>query len=878
MTLFVDSLFLDPTTDTSSSAASSGSTPTTTVADTDSQHSDASKLDVITVAAPEDAIYVASAEFQESAPSQSPPYRRPRRARASEPVYNLSKLSGTADHGKRRAKGDCVAEKRRRTISGDTLIGSIEVAAVPTTSKPRDKTLTADVRMGSAHLLRSSASIDSPRIRRQQIYMSPRSQRMSSRLSGMPSITAPVTNITKNSRRTVNQVVTHLSRELRRLQDTNEFSGVDDRPVVHTVWSNGKYVDPNAPRATPTNKSMTKEPEEENKRVKGGPKEKTDANEKKGQKEKRVKGGPKEKTDANEKKGQKEKRAKEVGVDEAEEAEPGAEEPEPVVNTKQRKATKKYLDRGLYAGQDMPIDVFKGLTPAERKQLATQPELKELSKTGLVNKVMPMPIYTGLRTLFAGRDFKLPYNVCNPMPPGQPKPDEWKKMTKNRFIGDSRDYWRKVPHLHDLSKCVCKPEDGCGDNCQNRIMLYECDKGNCNVGEALCTNRSFADLASRRAKGGKYRIGVEVIKTSDRGYGVRSNRCFQPNQIIMEYTGEIITEVECERRMKQEYKNNECYYLMSFDQHMIIDATTGSIARFVNHSCKPNCRMIKWIVSGQPRMALFAGDRPIMTGDELTYDYNFDPFSKNVQTCLCGEANCRGVLGPKPRDVKPAKVDLNKTIKATVKAGKRKLKELMRPDQQSFDYDYDEDDQNNSSPATKKQKKQRKSEPASGLKSSLSRASLKAAKGAALAIKNSVSSMRLKAKTKARTKTGAAKSSVAHRRASTGAVKSTTTLTTTTITTLTNATVNGKLAKKNGKASSSRPAQKFIPSGKTIVAKGNGKSKPVPVPGTGTGASAKATGAASRRIMAASAKSSPRASTPRRIIKPTPKANANAAK
>lgn len=95
---------------------------------------------------------------------------------------------------------------------------------------------------------------------------------------------------------------------------------------------------------------------------------------------------------------------------------------------------------------------------------------------------------------------------------------------------------------------------------------------------------------------------------------------------------------------------------MSFDQNMIIDATTGSIARFVNHSCKPNCRMIKWIVSGQPRMALFAGDNPIMTGDELTYDYNFDPFSaKNVQKCLCGEDNCRGVLGPRPKDQKPPK-------------------------------------------------------------------------------------------------------------------------------------------------------------------------------------------------------------------------------
>lgn len=90
---------------------------------------------------------------------------------------------------------------------------------------------------------------------------------------------------------------------------------------------------------------------------------------------------------------------------------------------------------------------------------------------------------------------------------------------------------------------------------------------------------------------------------------------------------------------------------MLFDQNMIIDATTkGSIARFVNHSCNPNCRMEKWTVNGKPRMALFAGERGIVTGEELTYDYNFDPFSqKNVQECRCGEPGCRGILGPRPK-------------------------------------------------------------------------------------------------------------------------------------------------------------------------------------------------------------------------------------
>lgn len=122
---------------------------------------------------------------------------------------------------------------------------------------------------------------------------------------------------------------------------------------------------------------------------------------------------------------------------------------------------------------------------------------------------------------------------------------------------------------------------------------------------------------------------------------------------------------------------------MLFDQNMIIDATRGSIARFVNHSCEPNCEMVKWIVGGKPHMALFAGKNPIMTGEELTYDYKFDPFSsRNVQECRCGAESCRGVLGPRPKEVK--KVEGKKgvvgRVKGAVKKGKRKLKELMGGD------------------------------------------------------------------------------------------------------------------------------------------------------------------------------------------------------
>ena len=363
MSLFAESSSCATATDTSSSTfASSSSTPPTTVADSDSQHSETSKHGVITVA--DDAATAPPVEFQEPSPSQSPPTaRRSRRARVSEPVYNLSKLSGIAEHGKRRDSS--AAAKRRRTISGDTLVGSIEVAGDGTSNA-----LKAGI--DALNLQWSPASLNTPRTLR-QAKASPRPQRASARLSGISSLASTLSAMGKTGRKAIGGGVTKLSRELRRLQDTNEFTGVDDRPVVHTIWANGKHVDPNAPAPEPVSK--------------------------------------KPKVDDYE-----------IEVSDEED-----EEKEPITNTRQRRV-KKYLEKGLYAGQNMPLDVLKGITIAEKRKLA---HLPELAPSGRQNKTMPSPIYTGLRMLIAGRDFRLPFDVCNPLPPGQPKPDEWKKMTKS---------------------------------------------------------------------------------------------------------------------------------------------------------------------------------------------------------------------------------------------------------------------------------------------------------------------------------------------------------------------------------------------------------------------------------------------------------------
>ncbi|KAJ4413271.1 hypothetical protein N0V91_000246 [Didymella pomorum] len=328
--------------------------------------------------------------------------------------------------------------------------------------------------------------------------------------------------------------------------------------------------------------------------------------------------------------------------------------------------TKAWLKQGLYVGQYRDFDA---------RLSETQNRAKKRAKKQKENDVLPLPMFAGGRMLeedprHVHRHFKLPFDTYNPLP-RKVKVDGWVKLSKNRFIGDASALWKH--DKQDSSQCYCDPEDGCGEACHNRIMAYECDSNNCRLTPEECGNRPFAEL-KRRGKGNGYDYGVEVMETEGRGYGVRAMRTFQPHQIIVEYAGEIITQSECERRMKQIYKKDKCYYLMSFDNKMIIDATRGTIARFVNHSCEPNCEMIKWTVGGEPRMALFAGSRGVMTGEELTYDYNFDPFSqKNIQECRCGTESCRGVLGPKPK--KP--VEERSIASALIAGTKRKLQDFL---------------------------------------------------------------------------------------------------------------------------------------------------------------------------------------------------------
>lgn len=145
---------------------------------------------------------------------------------------------------------------------------------------------------------------------------------------------------------------------------------------------------------------------------------------------------------------------------------------------------------------------------------------------------------------------------------------------------------------------------------------------------------------------------VQVRDSPIHGKGVFARRPIRAGQRILEYKGERIDWDEALRRHPRDPAQPFHTFYFSLDDGTVIDGGVGgNRARWINHSCAPNCE------------AQQIGDRvfiyalqDIAPGEELSFDYRLEldarytPKVKRDYACRCGAPNCRGtLLAPKNR-------------------------------------------------------------------------------------------------------------------------------------------------------------------------------------------------------------------------------------
>lgn len=138
----------------------------------------------------------------------------------------------------------------------------------------------------------------------------------------------------------------------------------------------------------------------------------------------------------------------------------------------------------------------------------------------------------------------------------------------------------------------------------------------------------------------------EIRNSPVHGLGAFALRRIPKGTRIVEYLGERVTHAEADRRYASKDADDAHTFLFIVDTQTVIDAgVDGNEARFINHSCRPNCESVI-----ERRRVFIEAIRTIEPGEEMTYDYQIQredddpPGIDEVFACRCGAPRCRGSM------------------------------------------------------------------------------------------------------------------------------------------------------------------------------------------------------------------------------------------
>ncbi|XP_072537237.1 histone-lysine N-methyltransferase SETD1B-A [Salminus brasiliensis] len=215
--------------------------------------------------------------------------------------------------------------------------------------------------------------------------------------------------------------------------------------------------------------------------------------------------------------------------------------------------------------------------------------------------------------------------------------------TEGYYFISKRDKLRYLRHTHSATEET--PQDTQCKNAQAQLPSSSRSGSDFRAEQRRLLSSFSCDsdlLKFNQLKFRKKKLRFSRSRIHD--WGLFAEEPIAADEMVIEYVGQSIRQVIAdmrERRYEQEGIGSS--YLFRVDQDTIIDATKcGNLARFINHSCNPNCYAKVITVESKKKIVIYSR-QPIGINEEITYDYKF-PIEDEKIPCLCGAENCRGTL------------------------------------------------------------------------------------------------------------------------------------------------------------------------------------------------------------------------------------------
>ena len=146
---------------------------------------------------------------------------------------------------------------------------------------------------------------------------------------------------------------------------------------------------------------------------------------------------------------------------------------------------------------------------------------------------------------------------------------------------------------------------------------------------------------AKKSKSRKRAVQIEVRESNVHGRGVYAAQIIPDGTRIIEYTGERVSW----EAAPDDVDNPHTFNFGLENGEVINPEVGGNDARWINHSCDPNCEAVE----EDDRIFIYAL-RDIPPGEELLYDYHMEldePITESAKKkfrCHCGASNCRGTM------------------------------------------------------------------------------------------------------------------------------------------------------------------------------------------------------------------------------------------